>query len=301
MADGGVDYSDRSGTPAEPGEPETCEMAGATKMPTGIESLDPVLDGGVPSGSVILLLSDIGGGGAEFAYSSLLSLSDMLKEGGAAGGEIVPPTTITYITITRMTEDIIRDITLSFRPGLSENIRETVTFHDLSRSYFENSVVPVDWYSKVDMISRFERRGRRQAPILAELADTISRTPPGGLIIIDSLTDLATQFTDQGRWKEFTAFLRGLQRITKKWGSTVYLELTSHILPLEQETEVADCVDALIVFRWEDAGAGRRRRVMFFEKFRGVMPHLEENDLVKFAVRISSAAGFEVSNIRVVI
>jgi hypothetical protein len=31
------------------------------------------------------------------------------------------------------------------------------------------------------------------------------------------------------------------------------------------------------------------------------MPHLEERDLVKFAVRISTTNGFEVSNIRVVI
>ncbi len=40
---------------------------------------------------------------------------------------------------------------------------------------------------------------------------------------------------------------------------------------------------------------------MYFEKFRGMMPHLEERDLVKFAVRISTTSGFEVSNIRVVI
>jgi len=31
------------------------------------------------------------------------------------------------------------------------------------------------------------------------------------------------------------------------------------------------------------------------------MPHLEENDLVKFAVRITAESGFEVSNIRVII
>jgi hypothetical protein len=40
---------------------------------------------------------------------------------------------------------------------------------------------------------------------------------------------------------------------------------------------------------------------MYFEKFRGLMPHLEEKDLVKFSVRISAAIGFEVSNIRVII
>ena len=47
------------------------------KMPTGINSLDPVLDGGVVPGSLILLLSDIGAGSAEFAYTSLIALTRM--------------------------------------------------------------------------------------------------------------------------------------------------------------------------------------------------------------------------------
>ena len=38
------------------------------KMPTGIESLDPILDGGVPRGSVILLTGDLGAGNNEFVY-----------------------------------------------------------------------------------------------------------------------------------------------------------------------------------------------------------------------------------------
>ena len=40
---------------------------------------------------------------------------------------------------------------------------------------------------------------------------------------------------------------------------------------------------------------------MYIEKFRGLMTFLEEKDLVRFAVRISSTEGFDVSNIRVVI
>ncbi len=40
---------------------------------------------------------------------------------------------------------------------------------------------------------------------------------------------------------------------------------------------------------------------MFFEKFRGVMTHLEENDLVKFSIKISPNLGFEVNNIRLII
>ncbi|MFA6224660.1 MAG: hypothetical protein WC620_00395 [Methanoregula sp.] len=56
-----------------------------------------------------------------------------------------------------------------------------------------------------------------------------------------------------------------------------------------------------MLFKWEESTGSRRQRVMYFEKVRGVMPHLEERDLVKFAVRISTTSGFEVSNIRVVI
>lgn len=40
---------------------------------------------------------------------------------------------------------------------------------------------------------------------------------------------------------------------------------------------------------------------MFIEKFRIVMPALEEQDLVKFAVKITTDGGFEVSNIRMVV
>ena len=99
----------------------------------------------------------------------------------------------------------------------------------------------------------------------------------------------------------FVAFLRGLQRAAKRRNTTVYLLLTSGILDRSQELEIADCVDATILFHWEEAGAQRRQRVMYFGKFRGVMPRLEDRDLVRFAVSISATGGFEVRNIRVVV
>jgi hypothetical protein len=89
--------------------------------------------------------------------------------------------------------------------------------------------------------------------------------------------------------------------MSKQRNLTVYLLLTRGILGQAQEQEIADIMDAVMLFRWEESSGARRQRVMYFEKFRGVMPHLEERDLVKFAVRISTSGGFEVSNIRVVI
>jgi hypothetical protein len=102
-------------------------------------------------------------------------------------------------------------------------------------------------------------------------------------------------------WHDMTGMLRGLQRFSKQRNITTYLLLSKGILDSEKETELEDIADAVLLFKWEETAGARRQRVMYFEKFRGVMPHLEEQDLVKFAVRISTTGGFEVSNIRVVI
>jgi KaiC/GvpD/RAD55 family RecA-like ATPase len=221
----------------------------AGRMPTGISSLDPVLDGGIPPGSVVLLEGDIGAGSHEFVYSSLIYLS-MLRQRHDAGPNVRVPDTINYVTFTRLKEDVLKllYVTLSLANPKKGKKGEGST-----------------------------------------------------LVVLDSLTDLATQFPEPERWKELTAFLRGLQRVTKVWNSTVYLLLTKGVLEPSREKEIADCVDAVVLFKWEETVGQRRQRTMFFEKFRGVMPHLEERDLVKFVVRITPGSGFEVSNIRVVV
>jgi KaiC/GvpD/RAD55 family RecA-like ATPase len=267
------------------------------KMPTGIASLDPVMEGGIPPGSVVLLLAEIGAGSAEFIYSSISSLSRTGNKGNTAEG-LVFPESIRYITVTRRNEDVRREISLSFHQDLVKSI-DSVQFEDLSRVYFDSTVVPPDWYSKGDVITRLQQRSSRD--MLAYLSEILASGGRNSLVVLDSLTDLATQAVGKGRWDELMAFMRGLQRITKQWNTTIYLPLTRGILDARNEREIADIADAVILFRWEESTAARRQRIMYFEKFRGLMPHLEERDLVKFAVRISSATGFEVSNIRVVV
>ncbi|HVP93922.1 MAG TPA: hypothetical protein VMS89_01985 [Methanoregulaceae archaeon] len=267
------------------------------KMPTGIASLDPVMEGGVPPGSVILLLAEIGAGSAEFIYSSVLSLSRLSKTEKAAK-DLVLPGSIRYITVTRRNEDIRREISLSFHPDLANSL-DTVQFEDLSMVYFDSTVVPIDWYSKGDVMTRLQNRTSRD--MLAYLSEILKSGTQNSLVVLDSFTDLATQAVSKGRWDELMAYMRGLQRVSKQWNTTIYLPLTRGILDVRNEREIADIVDAVILFKWEESAAARRQRIMYCEKFRGLMPHLEERDLVKFAVRISSATGFEVSNIRVVV
>ncbi len=270
------------------------------RVPTGIASLDPVLEGGVPPGSAVLLLGEPGAGNVEFVQTLLMRLS-LLKRNGVDGKHLLLPENISYVTFTRMQEDILKEIALSFNPAPTAHLGEGIVFHDLSELYFDASIVPPDWYGEGSIMERLQKKQRKEnADILAELARAIDQCPANSLIVLDSLTDIAPPLTEGKRWHAFIAFLRGLQRAAKRRNNTIYLLLTSGILDRSRELEIADCVDATILFRWEDNGAQRRQRVMYFEKFRGVMPRLEAKNLVRFAVSISATEGFEVRNIRMV-
>ncbi len=273
-------------------------MTTTPKMPTGISSLDPILDGGVPPGSTILLLGDLGAGSNEFVFSSLVNNLVAMK--GGATGAVTPPQEIRYITFTRLKEDVKGEILHSLHVDNLEALVDQVKFEDMSELYFDKSVVPDDWYSHSDILTRLQKRTGHET-LLLQLSAIINSTKPGSIVVFDSLTEIATQTQIPNIWQNLTGFLRGLQRISKQRGITSYLLLSRGILRVEQEKELAEIADAVLLFRWEETTGSRRQRVMYFEKFRGVMPHLEERDLVKFAVRISPAGGFEVSNIRVVI
>ncbi len=268
------------------------------RMPTGLTSLDPVFDGGVPIGSLILLLGEIGAGNRDFVYTSIINLS--LRSPLPSDSDYIYPKEIHYITVSKVRDDIMREISLSFNPDLLEQF-DKIIFDDLSNIYFDSSVVPFSWYSNVEnVLDRMEQRKVREN-VFASLSDTLSAIPHDSLVILDSLTEMASQSLASGHWGNLTAYLRGMQRISKLWGTTIYLILTKGVFNQWQELEIADAVDAVLHFKWEDSAAARRQRIMFFEKFRGVMIHLEEKDLVKFSVRVTPGRGFEVSNIRVII
>jgi KaiC/GvpD/RAD55 family RecA-like ATPase len=268
------------------------------KMPTGISSLDPILDGGVPPGSVILLLGDLGAGNYEFVFSSIVNNLILMKTGTSPAETL--PQEIRYITFTRLREDVKEEMIQSLHVDGLEKLMDLIQFNDLSELYFDNSVVPDEWYSHGDIITRLQKRAGHES-LLLQLSNVINSAKPGSMVILDSMTDIATQSKIPNIWQNLTGFLRGLQRVSKQRGITCYLLLSKGILDASEERELAEIADAVLLFKWEETTGARRQRVMYFEKFRGVMPHLEERDLVKFAVKISTTGGFEVSNIRVVI
>ena len=50
--------------------PEPLEANRVRKVPTGIADLDSIVDGGLPSGSTILLCGDVGAGMQEYIYTA---------------------------------------------------------------------------------------------------------------------------------------------------------------------------------------------------------------------------------------
>ncbi|WOF17350.1 hypothetical protein F1737_09900 [Methanoplanus sp. FWC-SCC4] len=269
------------------------------RMPTGLASLDPVLDGGIPPGSVVLLAGQPGAGNREFVYSSVIFLSKLMGKNEPSGNMKLPKT-IAYTTFTRLSSSIKDEMMMSFKSDLVSDTLDNVNFIDLSEVYFEQSVVPNSWYSESSIVERFRKKSETEG-IVAKLAVELEGIQKNSLIVIDSITDIATQSTPDNDWRELIGFLRGLQRVAKSWGSTIYILLSDGILNSQRLIEIADCSDAMITFRWEESSGRKRQRIMYFEKFSGVMPYLEENDLVKFAARITPESGFEVSNIRVII
>jgi len=268
------------------------------RMPTGVKSLDPVLGGGVPAGSVILLLGDLGAGSYEFVFSSLVNSLRAMDRSGQEGSSA--PAEVRYITFTRMKDDVKQEIIHSLESEDIGTLAERIIFDDLSEQYFDGSMVPDEWYCKGDMKTRLQKRAGHES-IFVQIAHVMNAAQPASLVVLDSVTDIATQCNTPLLWNNLTGFLRGLQRVGKQRKITQYLLLSRGILDMSRERELAEIADAVILFKWEESPGARRQRVMYFEKFRGVMPRLEERDLVKFAVRISTSSGFEVSNIRVVI
>jgi KaiC/GvpD/RAD55 family RecA-like ATPase len=271
-------------------------------IPTGIPSLDPLLFGGLPLGTLVLLIGEGGAGCEEFTYTSVASLSQMKNTPGARlAADAILPENILYITTTRREGDIVNEISRAFTRDMEEELQH-IDFFDLSDMYFEQSLVPLQWYSQhSNIIERMQSKSRLNDNILTVLANKLDQAPHQSLFVFNTLTELATQFPAGTTWPSFTAYLRGLQRALTMWGSCMYLILARGVLSPWQEYELQDVSDAVIHFQWEVSTTAKRQRVLYIEKFRGILPQLEEKELVKFIVKITPAQGFEVNNVRAVV
>lgn len=265
-----------------------------SRNPTGIESFDPVMHGGLPSGSLVLLLSEIGAGDFEYAITSIGNLLGPKKSDNG----VLSPKKVHYISITRSKDDILREVEFSF-PIFHEILKNNMEFKDFSEAYYASSFIPASWRSSSNTEFSLEslKWGEKEGNLIAGLIEYLDNNASDSIVIIDSLTVLAQYCLERMLWKDMIMFLRGIQKASKRWNGIIYTILSQGIFERSKEEEISECVDGVMVFEWEKSGLSRQR-IMYLKKFRGTMPVLDQDNIVNFEIKISSQRGFEVSNIK---
>lgn len=273
------------------------------RIPFGVSRLDRIIGGGAPPGSLVLLAGEAGAGAREFLYTSAtmnaLAHADPdafdLHYGDVAEGAAIPEE-IHYVSFTAGEDELRTEITYTIADDLAEPATEAIDFRDLSTEYFQLSPIPRDWYageraSLTELGSRGERRG-----ILEALGDYLTEHAPGNLVLIDSLTDLLHVSSEQLDWSDVAMLLTGLGKASRQWGGLIQVLINTESLAPTRLGELMSSADGTLAFEWE-SGGNERARTMFVKEFRGVLPRIEEENIVTFETEIHEA-GFDVSDVR---
>ena len=269
------------------------------RVPTGVADFDSIIQGGMPLGSVVLLLGDVGGGGLEFALTSAAKIG-IVKEypdtrnfilGDAGKGGLLPEK-MCYVTFSRSRDDLLREVKMSFNRDFYESLTANLVFKDFSKDYFMHTVVPTSWVGS-DQSGLFS--DKKQDGLLESLVDFLDSNATKSMVIIDSLTDLVV--SESVDFQDLVALLKGIQRMSKKWGSVFYLVLTDEILDRKRQQMIIDSVDGVLKFEWAKFHhTSKRQRYLYVEKFMSVLPHLDQERIARFATLITSQSGFVVIN-----
>lgn len=267
------------------------------RVPTGVADFDS-LSGGIPLGSVVLLLGEAGSGHQEFALTSATHLMFHHDEErmhrfflGAARGNFRYPQQVAYVSLTRSREQVLQEVRGSFDPLYLEVLERHLRFGDLSPEYFADSVVPAHWATTpAPLLStaappRFDGGGP-----LAAVARGLEEVGPSNVVILDSLTDLLVR---RGiATEDLLTLVKGLRRRAKGWDGLVYLLLSKGVAPADTEQALIDSVDGVLAFSWTaNPLRSNRQRVMVIPKFMPVLAHVPHEHQGRFVIRISSLTG----------
>jgi KaiC/GvpD/RAD55 family RecA-like ATPase len=264
-----------------------------SRFPTCISDLDSILEGGLPAGSTVILQGDVGAGQAEFAYTTCFKTAKLVRNPKAWGDIVgrkheaaVLPESIHYVSLSRSRDMLVREIETGFKDDLTAAFLEDTNVHDLSEVYLRNSIAPIA------SAGLFETS---KQPLLEHLVDVLETAGDRSLVIIDSLTDLAT--TSEVKFHDLVAFLKSLRVTASRTESIYYLLLTKSILDAREENLLLDAVDGVMVFEWaKHVHSSRRQRYMYVQKFMAVLPYLAQEKVSRFDCMVNARNGFVVLN-----
>jgi KaiC/GvpD/RAD55 family RecA-like ATPase len=263
------------------------------RFPTCISDFDSIIEGGLPAGSTVILQGDVGAGQSEFAYTTCFKSSKLIRN-PKSWKDIVGrkfenselPSSIHYISLSRSRDMVVREVEIGFKDDLTSAFLEDVTIHDLSDIYLRNSIAPMESGGLFESSKQ---------PLLEHLVDTLDSAGEKALIIIDSLTDLAT--SPEIKFADLVAFLKSLRKTASQTESLHYLVMVKDILDARQENLLLDCVEGVLEFEWaKHVHSSRRQRYMYVQKFMAVLPYLTQEKVSRFDCMVNARNGFIVLN-----
>ena len=266
------------------------------KIPTAVAAFDSIIKGGVPEGSVVLLHGEPGAGNMEFSITSAAKLSIARKfperRRTMLGGyleDIYIPSKTCYVSLTKSEAEVKRIVDLSLENDLSQAFFENFIIRDLSSLYFKKSSIPRSWSSGGSLFDQPEGKD-----ILEEIVKFLNDNGNDSVVIIDSLTDLIT--SSQVSESMLIDVIKGLVKVSKKWRSIIYLLLTEGIAEKRIEQIISDIVDGILDFKWfASEKYSQRYRYLYVPKFIGVLPHIEEERVIRFKTQVDYTNGFIVT------
>ena len=273
------------------------------RIPFGIARLDSIINGGAPTGSVVVLSGEAGAGAREFLYTSALmnalgraDETEFELNYGTLGEDAVLPDEVHYVSFTEAKRDLERELSQVIAGDVLEASLPAIEFEDLSASYFQLSPVPRSWYMgrSQQLTDLGQRQDRRDT--FESLGDYLDENAPGNLVLIDSLSDLVSVGGGERSWNDVAMLVKGLRRAARDWQGLILLLVDRESVPDDAFGVLTSSADGTFVFEWE-SGGNELARTMVVKSFRGVLPEIEEEDIVRFETEIHEA-GFDISDVR---
>lgn len=267
------------------------------RIPTGVPDFD-YLTGGMPAGSVVLLFGEAGAGHQEFALTSAVHLMLHYDDPklhrfylGSAKGPFAYPERVVYVSTSRSHDQVVEEVRGAFEGTYPTVLERHLVFHDLSPSYFSDTVVPAAWAAVPHLLlsGAPAAAAGNDGPVRA-LAEALDRDGEKNLVILDSLTDLIVRRGIEPA--DLLTLVKGLRRRAKEWGGVVYLLLSEGVAPPPVEQAIIDSVDGVLHFAWTTSpNHSHRQRSMLIEKFMPLLARLPAEYHGRFVIRVNYLNG----------
>ncbi|MFB6360860.1 MAG: RAD55 family ATPase [Halobacteriales archaeon] len=272
------------------------------RLPFGVRRLDALCGGGAPAGSLVMVAGEPGAGARAFLSTTVLvnglARTDPqrfeLTYGELADGA-TEPEEIHYVTLTAGRASLEREWREAFDQAMVTAGLKAVSVADLSAQYFAGIDLQIRGDTeKIGYLPEEQPAGDRV--LLDTLTEYLEAHGPAGLIAVDSLTDLGTLPEEQSTWREIAVLLRAIRRAADDWGGLVLLLVDPATVSARTLAQLRSAVHGTLRFEWATGGY-EMDRTLVIEQFRGVLPTIDAEDLVRFETRIDED-GFTLSDVR---